>query len=348
MSPRTIRGPGVRSPMHSSKKENKMSNTAVKSPIPTLDNSPFKKDVLKGRVVVITGGATGIGYACSLAFGLHGCKVAIMSRRKKVIMEAVEKLRSRGIDAFGTTVDVRDAARCVEAVNECVKHFGRLDFLINNAAGNFMVSSENLSPGGFATVLGIDLQGCFHMSKAVLPHMKVTGPKTGAVIINITANLQDYATPFQGHAAAAKAGIDVLTNTLGVEWAEYGIRTLGIAPGGIAGTVGGPGGRVFGNDENKAASKSIGGAEDVEDFGEPSPQRVRRKGIPAGRWGRVEDISLAAVYMCTDAGGWITATRLTVDGGSIHKTRGFVEAKNAIEKKSREQKAKFSGGVSKL
>ena len=75
MSPRTIRGPGVRSPMHSSKKENKMSNTAVKSPIPTLDNSPFKKDVLKGRVVVITGGATGIGYACSLAFGLHGCKV---------------------------------------------------------------------------------------------------------------------------------------------------------------------------------------------------------------------------------------------------------------------------------
>ena len=188
---------------------------------------------------------------------------------KKVIMEAVEKLRSRGIDAFGTTVDVRDAARCVEAVNECVKHFGRLDFLINNAAGNFMVSSENLSPGGFATVLGIDLQGCFHMSKAVLPHMKVTGPKTGAVIINITANLQDYATPFQGHAAAAKAGIDVLTNTLGVEWAEYGIRTLGIAPGGIAGTVGGPGGRVFGNDENKAASKSVGGAEDVEDFGEP-------------------------------------------------------------------------------
>merc|ERR1711991_858795 len=193
----------------------------VKSPIPTLKQSPFKNDVLKNKVVIITGGATGIGYACAAAFGTHGCKVAIMSRRKKVIMDGVSKLQALGIDAFGTTVDVRDAARCVEAVNECVQHFGRLDFLINNAAGNFMVSSENLSPGGFATVLGIDLQGCFHMSKAALPHMKITGPNTGAVIINITATLQDYATPFQSHAAAAKAGIDVLTNTLGVEWAEY-------------------------------------------------------------------------------------------------------------------------------
>eukprot|EP00943_MAST-04B_sp_MAST-4B-sp1_P002469 g2469.t1 len=320
----------------------------VKSPIPTLKQSPFKSDVLKNKVVLITGGATGIGYACAVAFGVHGCKVAIMSRRKKVIMEGVSKLQSLDIDAFGTTVDVRDAERCVEAVNECVEHFGRLDFLINNAAGNFMVSSENLTPGGLATVLGIDLQGCFHMSKAALPHLKITGVKTGAVIINITATLQDYATPFQTHAAAAKAGIDVLTNTLGVEWAEYGIRTIGLAPGGIAGTVGGPGGRVFGNDENKAASKSVGSADNIEEFGEANPGRVRRRGIPAGRWGRVEDISLAAVYMCTDAGGWITATRLTIDGGSVHKTRGFVEAKNAIERKSREQKAKFKGGVAKL
>ena len=310
--------------------------------------SPFKNDVLKGKVVIVTGGATGIGYACALAFGRHGCKVAIMSRRQKVIMEGVEKLRAQGVDAFGTTVDVRDAERCVAAVNECVKHFGRLDFLVNNAAGNFMVSAENLTPGGLATVLGIDLQGCFHMSKAVLPHMKVTGPQTGAVIVNITATLQDQATPFQGHAAAAKAGIDVLTNTLGVEWAEYGIRTIGLAPGGIAGTVGGPGGRVFGNDENKAASKSVGSADDIEDFGEPTPRRVRQRGVPAGRWGRVEDISLAAVYMCTDAGGLITATRLTIDGGAAHRSRGFVEAKNAIEKKSLEQKAKFSGGVAKL
>lgn len=119
------------------------------------------------------------------------------------------------------------------------------------------------------------------MSKACLPHMKLTGPTEGAAIINITATLQDRATPFQAHAASAKAGIDVMTNTLGVEWAEYGIRTIGLAPGGVAGTVGGPGGRVFGNNENSTASAAVGSAENV-DFGEPPPEKVRQSGTPAG------------------------------------------------------------------
>ncbi len=88
-----------------------------------------------------------------------------MSRRADVVKEAVDSLRSGGVDAFGTTVDVRDFARCEAAVGEVAAHFGRLDFLINNAAGNFMVSLENLTPGGLATVLGIDLQGVFNMSK---------------------------------------------------------------------------------------------------------------------------------------------------------------------------------------
>jgi NAD(P)-dependent dehydrogenase (short-subunit alcohol dehydrogenase family) len=96
------------------------------------------------------------------------------------------------------------------------------------------------------------------MSRAVLPFMKKTAPTDGGCIINITATLQDRATPFQLHAAAAKAGIDVATNTVGVEWGEYGIRAIGIAPGGIAGTVGGPGGRVFGKNENKTSANASG------------------------------------------------------------------------------------------
>jgi peroxisomal 2,4-dienoyl-CoA reductase len=316
-----------------------------------LPKSPFRADILNGRVVLITGGATGIGYAIAETFGLHGCKVAIMSRRRQVIMDAVVKLRAVGIDAFGTTVDVRDADRCVAAVNEVAQHFGRIDFLVNNAAGNFMTSAENLTPNGFATVLGIDLQGCFHMSKATLPHLKKVGPFSGAVIVNITAFLQDMVTPFQMHAASAKAGIDVMTNTMGVEWAEYGIRTIGLAPGGIAGTVGGPGGRVFGNNENKASTEKIGSAKDMNGdfgFGEPTASQIRRNGIPAGRWGRVEDISLAALYMCTDAAGWITATRLTIDGGSAHRVNRFVEGKNFIAEKSARERSKFKGGVAKL
>lgn len=280
-------------------------------------------------MVLISGGGTGIGFGIATMFGKHGCKVAIMSRRKRKIQEAVGRLRDMGIDAFGTTVDVRNFQRCVEATNEVALRFGRIDFLINNAAGNFMVSSENLSPNGLSTVLGIDFQGSFHMAKAVLPHMKKVGPRDGAVIINITATLQDAATPFQLHAAGAKAAIDVLTNTIGVEWAEYGIRAIGLAPGGISGTVGGPDGRVFGG----SGTRELG------------PKRIRRNGIPAGRWGSVHDVSLAALFMCSSAATWITATRLVVDGGSVHRVRGFVEMKSMIDRKSKKEKSSHSGGV---
>jgi peroxisomal 2,4-dienoyl-CoA reductase len=308
--------------------------------------SPFRGDILAGRVVLITGGATGIGYACAEAFGAHGAKVAIMSRRQKVIDGAVSRLQSQGIDAFGTTVDVRDYDRCVSATNIVAKHFGRIDFLINNAAGNFMVSTENLTSGGFSTVLGIDLQGVFHMSKSCLPHLKQTGRTDGSVIVNITATLQDQATPFQSHAAAAKAGIDVLTNQMGVEWAEYGIRTIGLAPGGIAGTVGGPGGRVFGNNENKASTDNVLKSGDANSNAvAENPVDIRKRGIPAGRWGRVGDVSLAAVFACSSAATWITATRLTIDGGSVHRVRGFVEMKTMIDAKSAKEKATFKGGV---
>jgi len=315
---------------------------AIATPVPS---SPFRSDILNGRVVLITGGATGIGLGCAETFGAHGCKVAIMSRRQEVVDGAVQQLRDNGIDAWGTTVDVRDATRCVEAVDKVAEHFGRIDFLINNAAGNFMVSAENLTPGGLATVLGIDLQGVFHMSKACLPHLKKTGATDGAVIINITATLQDIVTPFQAHAASAKAGIDVMTNQLGVEWAEYGIRTIGLAPGGIAGTVGGPDGRVFGNNENKASSDNVTKSGDASIAVNEDARQTRKMGIPAGRWGRVADVALTAVYMCSSAATWITATRLTIDGGSAHRVYKFVEMKDMVNAKSQKQKASFKGGV---
>jgi len=309
--------------------------TAAPEPV-----SPFRADALAGRVVFVTGGATGIGFGCCRAFGQHGAKVAIMGRRKEVCDEAVGKLGEMGVEAFSVQGDVRDFAKCEAACAAVVERFGRLDFLINNAAGNFMVPAEQLTPNGYATVLGIDLQGCFHMSRAALPHMKVTGPTDGAVIVNISATLQDQATPFQAHAASAKAGIDVLTNTLGVEWAEYGIRTVGLAPGGISGTVGGPTGRVFG-----AAGKS---GKSVEEGADPPPEQLRRSGVPAGRWGRVDDIALSAVFACSSAAGWITATRITVDGGSCHPlSRGFLDFKNKITEKSAAEKKDFQGGVSK-
>lgn len=113
--------------------------------------------------------------------------------------------------------------------------------------------------------------------------------------------------------------------------------------------MGGPGGRVFGNNENKASTTSVGAAKDVVEA-RPAAERLRREGVPAGRWGEVEDIALAALFMCTPAAGWITATRLTIDGGSVHRVRNFDSMKRMISRKSSEQKRAFKGkgGVAKL
>merc|ERR1719493_49068 len=143
------------------------------------------------------------------------------------------------------------------------------------------------------------------------------------VIINISANLQHKATPFQIHAAAAKAGIDVITQTLGVEWAsKYGIRVVGVAPGPIAGTEGGPTGRVFGG-----ALKNM------------KPADI----IPVPRWGETHDIGYAVLYLAT-VGSYVNATNLVVDGGQWHGSteqfRKYDKMLSMINASMRKKKAK--------
>lgn len=195
---------------------------------------------------------------------------------------------------------------------------------MNNAAGNFMSSVENLSFNGFKTVLDIDLIGCFNVSKAVLPLMK---EQKDGLIINISATLHYKATPFQMHASAAKAGIDVLTNNIGVEWGEYGIRCVGIAPGPIEGTVGGPTGRVFGQKNNPMKAENM---------------------MPLSKFGTVEDIGYMVLYLSTEIAKFITATTIVVDGGQWHgSTMMFKMMKKMIKSKSTEEKQNFKGGVAK-
>eukprot|EP00299_Pterocystis_sp_00344_P003427 c1408_g1_i1.p2 GENE.c1408_g1_i1~~c1408_g1_i1.p2 ORF type:complete len:289 (-),score=63.92 c1408_g1_i1:26-892(-) len=281
--------------------------------------SPFRKDLFTNHVVLVTGGATGIGFGICKQFGLHGARVAIAARRKNVIDESVQTLKAEGIEAFGVICDVRDLSSCIAAATAVANHFGGIDFLVNNAAGNFAVSAEDLTSNGLATVLGIDLQGTFNMCKACLPFLKVAAQPC---IINITATLQLKATPFQLHAAAAKAGVDVLTQTLGVEWAEYGIRCVGIAPGPIKDTVGGPTGRVFGGFIDAASPDSV------------------RKFVPVGRFGSVEDIGYAAVFLCSPAASFITSETLIVDGGEWHGTSAaFLAAKRFVQTKSQNERA---------
>lgn len=247
----------------------------------------FTANLLKGRVALITGGGTGICRGIALAFAAHGCDVAITSRKIEHLEPTAAELRALGVRAVAKAADVRDPAAVNDAVAGVASELGRIDILVNGAAGNFICLAENLSPNGFGTVVDIDLKGTFNMSKAALPHLKARG---GAVI-NISATLPYLGTMGQAHAAAAKAGVDSLTRTLAVEWGPFGIRVNGIAPGPIDGTEG---------------VKRL--------TNETSRQNVLTQ-CPMGRMGSVDDIANASLYLVSDAASYVNGVTLVVDGG---------------------------------
>lgn len=284
--------------------------------------SPFKSDILKGKVALLTGGGSGIGLELSTQFGKHGASVAIMGRRKSVLDSAVSYLQSFGIPAIGFQGDVRkqeDAKRVVELT---VKQFGKLDILVNAAAGNFLVSPEDLSPNGFRTVLDIDSVGTFTMCHEALNYIKKGGPgrssTSGGMILNISATLHYTASWYQIHVAAAKAAVDAVTRNLALEWGtDYDIRVNGIAPGPIGDTAGM---RKLGPEEmnNK-----------IEEY------------MPLYKLGEKYDIAMAALYLASDAGKYINGTTMIVDGGlwlsrPRHLPKDAVkELSRTVEKKSR-------------
>jgi peroxisomal 2,4-dienoyl-CoA reductase len=247
----------------------------------------FQSDLLKNRVALITGGGTGICRGIALAFAAHGCNVAITSRKLEHLEPTRDELLALGVRATATVADVRDPLAVNDAVSGVVSELGRLDIVVNGAAGNFICLAENLSPNGFGTVVDIDLKGTFNVSRAALAHLKVQGGS----VINISATLPYLGTMGQAHASAAKAGVDSLTRTLAVEWGPLGIRVNGIAPGPIDGTEGV---RRLTNEKSRAS--------------------VLHQ-CPLGRMGTVEDIANAALFLASGAASYVNGVTLVVDGG---------------------------------
>ena len=247
----------------------------------------FQADLLKGKAALVTGGGSGICRGLALALAAHGCDVAVTGRRPerlKAVRAEIEGLGGRGFAAAG---DVRDPAAAGATVASTVEAFGRLDILVNGAAGNFLCLAEDLSPNGFGAVVDIDLKGTFHMCRAALPHLR----RDGGVVLNISATLHYLGTAAQVHVSAAKAGVDALTRVLAVEWGPYGIRVNGIAPGPIEGTEG-------------VKRLLVGEA------------RERTLGTtPLRRLGAIDDVSKAALYLCSDLAAFVTGVTLVVDGG---------------------------------
>lgn len=269
--------------------------------MPMLSSDIFRSDLLAGQVALITGGGTGIGYGIAESLGALGCRVALASRNLERLEESAERLRTSGVDATAHQLDVRDAERVQAVVAEVKERHGRIDILVNNAAGNFYVPSETMSANAWKSVVEIDLFGTFFCSQAVVPVMKEQG---GGRIVSISMTLHYRAWPQMAHAVSAKAGIDALTRTLAVEWAPHGIRVNAVAPGPVP-TEG----------VRKAFTPPEGSGIDPHFAVEQAMEKYARKSIPLRRWGDPRDIGNAVAFLVSPAGEWMTGTVLVMDGG---------------------------------
>ena len=257
----------------------------------------FKENLLKEKTIIVTGGGTGLGKSMAARFGELGANLVIASRREQVIQDAADELRKTGADVLGIPCDVRDPANVKEMVDAAKKQFGKIDVLLNNAAGNFISPTENLSAKGFKTVVDIVLNGTFNCTHAVGKEMIADG---GGSILNIVTTYAWTGSGYVVPSAAAKAGVLAITRSLAVEWAKYGIRSNAIAPGPFP-TKGA---------WSRLAPPGLG------------IEKKMKNRIPLKRFGEHIELANLASYLLSDEAGYINGEVVTIDGGEWLKGAG--------------------------
>lgn len=251
-----------------------------------VHQSPFRADLLQGKVALVTGGATGLGLEVARVLGSHGARVAICSRKEANLQAAVAALQADGIEAVYGVCDVRRHEEVTGVVEDALRTFGGLDVVVNNAAGNFPVPIDGLSPNGFKAVVDIDLLGTFNVSKAAY---ELWLRDHGGSVVNVSAAIQYRGMALQAHVVSAKAGVDALTRASAIEWGPHGVRVNVVAPGAMSGTEGVK--RIAGDDQHRTIQN------------------------PLRRPGSTTEVARAVLFLASDAASYVTGATLVVDGG---------------------------------
>jgi NAD(P)-dependent dehydrogenase (short-subunit alcohol dehydrogenase family) len=258
---------------------------------PELGATALPTGTFDGQVVLVTGGGTGLGKAMALEFGRLGAAVAILSRKPEHLAAGVAALEKIGARSLAVQADIRQPEQVAAAFDRVESELGLPGTLVNNAAGNFPVPAEDMSPNAWRTVVDIVLNGTFYCSREFGRRHLAAG--TPGAILNIGASYAWTGGPGFAHSAAGKAGVKNLTETLAVEWGPYGIRVNGLAPG------------LFPHEDETAAIRSV-------------PERRRNDGArcPAQRVGHPRELGWAATFLCSPYAAYISGHTLVVDGAN--------------------------------
>jgi 2,4-dienoyl-CoA reductase [(3E)-enoyl-CoA-producing], peroxisomal len=249
----------------------------------------FADGLLHDKVVLVTGGGTGIGRGIALGMAGYGAHLVLASRHVDHLHAVAHEAQAQGVQALPVRTDVRELAQVEALLQVALDTFGRIDVLVNNAAGSFLSAARKLTHKGWHSVVDTTLNGTFYCCQAVGRQMIEQG---GGKIINITATLHFKGSPGLVAPTAAKAGVEALTKTLALEWAKFNILVNAIAPGPVY---------TPGSDSNLWSNTTF--------------HDMVKRGVPLGRFGTAEDIANMAIFLASPAGDYITGATMVVDGG---------------------------------
>jgi NAD(P)-dependent dehydrogenase (short-subunit alcohol dehydrogenase family) len=251
---------------------------------------PFSADLLKGKVILITGGATGLGRAMAEKFLAVGANVAIASRNERALEKAAKEMSIEANDVYYKSCDVREPSQVFDLIDAVEKHYGHIDVLVNNAAGNFISPTHRLSTRAVDTILNIVLHGTFYTTLEV--GKRWIEQRRAGTMLNIVTTYASTGSGFVAPSAAAKAGVLALTRSLAAEWAPYGIRQVAIAPGPFP---------------TEGAWSRLSPTPDLE-------QKMLGR-VPLKRLGDKEELANLAAFLISDYAAYINGEEVTIDGG---------------------------------